>query len=256
MSSRFPKMRIGSGIAFAALGLLAVVRGDAVPWERIDKNDSLLLILDLQVGLFQTARDWDPTLYQSNIMAHAELGKIFDIPVIMTTSADQGPNGPLPKEMLDMYPDAPLIRRQGEVNAWDNPEFQAAIKATGKKQIIVAGITTDVCTAFLALALRSEGYSVFANIEGSGTYSELVRDTANSRMQQAGVQLVSLFAIVCDLMRDWRATPGAKEVLPFLDKYMPVYGMLARHHAAAVDNGTVIPGEMELITGPNGTIST
>lgn len=141
-----------------------------------------------------------------------------------------------------------------KASAWDNAEFRAAIEATGKKQVIVAGITTDVCTTFLALALRAEGYSVFANIEGSGTYSELVRDTANSRMQQAGVQLVSMFSIVCDLMRDWRATPGAKEVLPYLDRYLPVYGMLARHHAAAVDNGTLIPSEIELITGTNGTV--
>ncbi|KAH7402849.1 isochorismatase hydrolase-like protein [Pyrenochaeta sp. MPI-SDFR-AT-0127] len=247
-------MKFSSSIAMMAFSLFSAVRGDAVPWERIDKNNSLLLILDLQVGLFQVARDWDPTLYRENIMAHAELGKIFDLPVILTTSADQGPNGPLPKEMLEMYPNAPLIRRQGEVNAWDNPEFKAAVKATGKQQIIVAGITTDVCTAFLALSLRAEGYSVFANIEGSGTTTALVRDTANSRMEKAGVQLVSLFAIVCDLMRDWRATPGAKEVLPFLDRYMPVYGMLARHHAAAVENGTLIPSEIELISGSNGTL--
>jgi hypothetical protein len=73
-------------------------------------------------------------------------------------------------------------------------------------------------------------------------------------MQAAGVQLVSLFSIVCDLMRDWRNTPGAKEVLPYLDKYLPVYGMVARGHAAAVDNGTVQPGEIDLITGENGTI--
>ncbi|KAF1947314.1 Isochorismatase hydrolase [Clathrospora elynae] len=247
-------MKFGPNIALLAFGIINAVRGDAVPWERIDKDNALLLILDLQVGLFQTARDWDPTLYKQNIMAHAELGKVFDLPVIMTTSADNGPNGPLPKEMLEMYPNAPLIRRQGEVSAWDNADFRAAVEATGKKQIIVAGITTDVCTTFLALALRSEGYSVFANVEGSGTYTQLVRDTANSRMQQAGVQLVSLFSIVCDLMRDWRATPGAKEVIPYLDTYLPVYGMLARHHAAAVDNGTIIPGEIELITSANGTI--
>ncbi|KAI2478737.1 Isochorismatase hydrolase [Pyrenophora tritici-repentis] len=247
-------MKFGSSIALVALTLFNAVHGDAVPWERIDKNDALLLILDLQVGLFQTARDWDPSLYKQNIMAHATLGKIFDLPVIMTTSADVGPNGPLPKEMLEMYPNAPLIRRQGEVSAWDNAEFRDAVKATGKKQIIVAGITTDVCTAFLALALRAEGYSVFANVEGSGTYTELVRDTANARMQQAGVQLVSLFSIVCDLMRDWRNTPGAKEVLPYLDTYLPVYGMLARHHAAAVENGTIIPGEIGLVTSANGTL--
>ena len=73
-------------------------------------------------------------------------------------------------------------------------------------------------------------------------------------MEKAGVQMVSLFAIVCDLMRDWRATPGAAEVLPFLDRYMPVYGMLARGHAAAIENGTVQPGEASLITGQNGTV--
>lgn len=58
---------------------------------------------------------------------------------------DAGPNGPLPQEILDMYPNAPLIQRQGEVDAWDNPDFRAAIKAANKSQIIMAGIVTDVC---------------------------------------------------------------------------------------------------------------
>jgi hypothetical protein len=75
----------------------------------------MLLILDLQVGLYQLARDWDQLLYRDNMMAHAELGKLFNLPTVLTTSAQQGPNGPLPKEMLEMYPDAPLIQRQGEV---------------------------------------------------------------------------------------------------------------------------------------------
>jgi hypothetical protein len=75
----------------------------------------MLLILDLQVGLYQLARDWDATLYRDNMLAHAELGKIFDLPTVLTTSAQQGPNGPLPKEILDMYPDAPLVKRNGEV---------------------------------------------------------------------------------------------------------------------------------------------
>jgi hypothetical protein len=145
-----------------------------------------------------------------------------------------------------MYPNAPLIMRQGEVNAWDNADFRAAIRATGKKQIIMAGIVTDVCTAFLALSLRAEGYSVWANVEASGTTTGLIRDVSNLRMQQAGVQLVSLFSIVCDLMRDWRNTPGAAEVIPWLDQYYPVYGYLARGHKAAIQNGSIIPGEAAL----------
>jgi hypothetical protein len=83
------------------------------------------------------------------MIAHASIGKLFDLPVVMSTSAQQGPNGPLPKAILEMYPEAPLIKRQGEVDAWDNPEFREAIEATGKKQVIMAGITTDVCKSQL-----------------------------------------------------------------------------------------------------------
>ena len=163
------------------------------------------------------------------------------------------------------YPDAPLIMRQGEVDAWDNAEFKAAVKATGKRQVILAGITTDVCkysssrpaifttltsskgTTFLALSLRAEGYSVWANVEASGTTTELIRDVSNDRTARAGVQLVSLFSIVCDLMRDWRNTPGAPTVIPWLAKYFPAYGLIAQAHGVAIVNGTVVPGEAVLL---------
>jgi hypothetical protein len=98
------------------------------------------------------------------MMAHASLATLFtSIPVVMTTSAETGlspsvcpalvltdfafpgPNGPLPHEILEMYPDAPLIKREGEVDAWDNEDFRKAIKATGKSQVIIAGIVTDAC---------------------------------------------------------------------------------------------------------------
>lgn len=84
-------------------------------------------------------------------------------------------------------------------------------------------------------------------MEASGTTTELIRDVSNMRMQQASVQLVSLFAIVCDLMRDWRAKPGAAEVLPWLDQYYPAYTYMARGHGAAVENGTLIPGKAMLL---------
>lgn len=73
-----------------------------------------------------------------------------------------------------------------------------------------------------------------------------IRDISNDQLMRAGVNVVSLFAIVCDLMRDWRATPGALELLPWLDRYMPAYGMVARAHRAAKENGTIIPGEDQL----------
>ncbi|KAK3374911.1 Isochorismatase-like protein [Podospora didyma] len=219
---------------------------NSYPYERLEKNNTMLLILDLQEGLYTLARDWDATLYKQNLLAYASLGTVFDIPVVMTSSSETGPNGPLPQEILDWYPNAPLIKRQGEVNAWDNAEFRAAVKATGKNQIILGGIVTDVCTAFLARSLRAEGYSVWADIEASGTTTKEIRDIANDEMVRAGVQVTSLFSIMCGLMRDWRNTPGAAELIPWLDKYLPSYGILARGHRAAILNGTILPGEDKL----------
>lgn len=145
-----------------------------------------------------------------------------------------------------MYPDAPLIQRQGEVDAWDSEAFRDAVRSFNKSQVIVAGIATDVCTTHLALSLRQEGYGVWANAEASGTTSALVREVANDRMRHAGVNVVSLFSIFGELMRDWRGTPGAKELIPWLDKNFAVFSALARGHAAALTNGTMLPGEDEI----------
>ncbi|TRX98962.1 hypothetical protein FHL15_000304 [Xylaria flabelliformis] len=197
-------------------------------YERLDKSNAALVILDMQEGLFHIARDYDSTQYRNAIYAHAELGKIFGLPVVMSTSAET---------------DVSVVKRQGEVNAWDNEEFRNAVKATGKSQIIIAGIVTEVCTAFCALSLREAGYSVFANHEASGTTTVDIREHGNNRMRDAGVQILSYFAIVCELMRDWRNTPGATEIFPLIDRYFPAYGMVARGHRAAVQSGQIQPGE-------------
>ncbi|KAJ8127825.1 hypothetical protein O1611_g5810 [Lasiodiplodia mahajangana] len=182
----------------------------AYKYERLDKNDAALVILDMQAGLFSLARDYDATVFRNAMYAHAELGKIFGLPVIMSTSTEAGPNGPLPNEFLEMYPNVSVVKRPGEVNAWDNEEFRNAVKATGKSQIIIAGILTDVCTAFCALSLRDAGYSVWANHEASGTMTADIRENGNDRMRAAGVQIVSYYAIVGELMRDWRTPPADK----------------------------------------------
>ncbi|KAI0673271.1 Isochorismatase hydrolase [Trametes maxima] len=207
-------------------------------YERIDKNDVALLIIDHQEGLYQLARDNTPVNVKNSILAHAALGKIYNLPTVMTTSAETGPNGPLPKELIEMHPNAPLIQRHGEVNAWDNAEFRAAVEATGKKQLIIAGITTDVCTTFLALSLVEAGYTVYANSDASGTFNVRTAQDANDRMRAAGVHVLSMFAVATELMRDWRNTPGTKEMMPFFDTYLPEYGFLARAHDASMENGT------------------
>ncbi|KAF6225989.1 hypothetical protein HO173_012619 [Letharia columbiana] len=242
-------MKFSQNLMWAAVTADPIVQAALVPgppFLRLDKYDSMVIVADLQEGLYNTVRDYDPTVFRNNIIAHASIAKLFSIPIVLTTSAQTGPNGPLPKEITTMFPNAPLIKRNGEVDAWDNSDFRAAVVAQNKSQIILAGITTDVCTEFLALSLRAEGYTVFANTEASGTFSQRLADDANRRMESSGVILQGLFAIVMDLMRDWRNTPGSLQLLPFLDQYLPVYGYVARAHEAAVLNGTLSPGELGL----------
>ncbi|KAM0332105.1 hypothetical protein ACHAQA_002377 [Verticillium albo-atrum] len=237
------------------LGFLAVFGASAsafayertpFTYERLDRNDTMVLVLDQQVGLFTMVQDLEPAYYKQNVLAHAAVAQAFDLPIVLTTSADTGANGPLFGEILEMFPDAPLIRRGGEINAWDNSDIREAIAKTNKSQIIIAGILTDVCTAFCALSLREAGYSVFANIEASGTTSAMVRDAANDRMKDAGVQLLSLVAIIAELMRDWRTPPTTIGPLALFDSYLPGMGMVIRAHRSAVENGALQPGEAEL----------
>jgi nicotinamidase-related amidase len=128
-------------------GLLLAVSTSVNAWNRLEKDSAALLIIDHQVGLSQVVRDYSTNDFRNNMLAHAAIGKAFDIPVVMTTSSDEGPNGQMLKEILEMYPNVTLVRRQGEVNAWDNEQFRNAVKATGRKQLIVGGIVTEVCTS-------------------------------------------------------------------------------------------------------------
>ena len=97
---------------------------------------------------------WEATRFKSAMFAHAAIGKMHNLPVVMTTSAESGPNGPLPREFLESYPDVPLIQRPGQIDAWDNADFRDAVRATNKSQVIIAGITTDVCKATHSLTCR------------------------------------------------------------------------------------------------------
>ncbi|KAF5024485.1 hypothetical protein F66182_3425 [Fusarium sp. NRRL 66182] len=240
-------MKFSSLISTSIFSAIALANNVDFTYERLDKNDAALLVVDIQEGLYQLVRDFDPTVYRQQAIAHAALADLFNLPVVMTTSADSGPNGPLLREIREMHPNASFIQRQGEVNSWDNADFRHAVQATNKSQMIIAGIMTDVCTTFLALSLREAGFSVWANIEASGTISDVVRHASNDRMAKAGVHTVSAGALLGELMRDWRSKPGAKEVFPWIDKHVPITGHLVRAHGYAVTDGELLPGQEDVL---------
>ena len=174
------------------------------PYVRLDKNNAAVLLVDHQAGLLSLVRDIDPDKFKNNVLALADLARYFELPTVLTTSFEDGPNGPLVPELRQIFPEAPFIPRPGQINAWDNADFVQAVKATGRKQLIIAGVVTEVCVAFPALSALAEGYEVFVVTDASGTFNELTRHSAWNRMAEAGAQLMTWFGVACELHRDWR----------------------------------------------------
>lgn len=117
-------------------------------YNRLDKDKVAVLFVDHQAGPLSLVRDYSPDDFRNNLLALADLANNFKLPVILTTSFEQGPNGPMVPELKGLFPDAPYFARPGQIYAWDNEDFVKAVKATGRKQLIIAGIVTDVCVAF------------------------------------------------------------------------------------------------------------
>jgi nicotinamidase-related amidase len=174
------------------------------PYNRLDKDKAAVLLVDHQAGLLSLVRDIDPDRFKNNVLALADLAKYFKLPTILTTSFEDGPNGPLVPELKSLFPEAPYIARPGQINAWDNADFVKAVKATGRKQLIIAGVVTEVCVAFPVLSAIEEGFEVFVVTDASGTFNELTRQSAWDRMSKAGAQLMTWFGTACELHRDWR----------------------------------------------------
>lgn len=203
------------------------------PYVRLDKNQATVLFVDHQTGLLSLVRDIDPDRFKNNVLALADLAQYFNLPSILTTSFENGPNGPLVPELKAQFPEAPYIPRPGQINAWDNEEFVQAVKATGRRQLIIAGVVTEVCVAFPALAALEEGFDVFVVTDASGTFNELTRHSAWDRMSAAGAQLMTWFGVACELHRDWRNDVEGLGTLfsnhiPDYRNLMTSYGQLAK----------------------------
>ena len=128
----------------------------------IDPADTVMLLIDHQSGLFQTVKDM-PMPELRGRAALAKIAKLSNLPVITSASVPQGPNGPMIPEIMQNAPHAKYVARKGEINAWDDADFVAAVKTTGKDSII-AGTITSVCMAFSAWRVH-DGCKVFAVID-------------------------------------------------------------------------------------------
>lgn len=199
------------------------------PYRRLNKDDATVLLVDHQTGLLSLVRDIDPDRFKNNVLALSDMARYFKLPTILTTSFETGPNGPLVPELKAAHPEAPYIARPGQINAWDNEDFVKAIKATGRRQLLVAGVVTEVCVSFPVLSALAEGYEVFVVTDASGTFNAMTRDAAWARMTQAGAQLMTWFGAACELHRDWRNDIEGLGAL--FSNHIPDYRNLITSHA-------------------------
>jgi len=184
--------------------------------EPLTRDNAALLLVDHQVGLFAAIRDYSPAELKHNVVALAKAARVLGLPIIVTTTAAKflwGPIAPELKAALD--PEVQVIDRS-TVNAWTDPRIPAAVAATGRTKLIIAGISTDVCLTLPALSATGAGYDVYGVVDASGTINETKRMTSILRMQQAGVIVVDHGAVVVELLGD-NADPLARQVYEALD---------------------------------------
>lgn len=194
----------------------------------LDPSDTIMLLLDHQSGLFQTVKDIPVADLRRNVEMLAKLATLLNIPVITTASEPGGTNGPLMPEIHRDAPHAVYVARKGEVNAWDNEDFVAQVRASGRKTLIMAGVWTGVCVMFPALDAKAAGYDVYAVIDASGDPSELASRATLARFAQAGIIPTSTNAVLSELHRTW-ARPEAAELAK-------LYGLVAPNYAAVIES--------------------
>lgn len=203
----------------------------------IDPADAVMLLIDHQSGLFQTIGDMPMPELRTRAAALAKMATLSKIPVITTASVPQGPNGPVIPEIQQNAPHAKYVARKGEINAWDSPDFVAAVKATGKKTLIIAGTITSVCMAFPAIGAVQEGYKVFAVVDASGTYSKMAQEITLARVVQAGVVPVDTAAVASELQKTWHRD-DAQEWAEIYSRLFPSYQLLIESYGKAQEVAT------------------
>lgn len=186
-------------------------------------NSSALLLIDHQVGTMQLVNNLPLEQVRTMTLALARAAKILQMPVILTSSQEERIQGPLMPELAEILPDAfeARVRRAGIVNAWTDAQFVAAVEATGRKDLIMAGITTDVCLVFPSISAVEQGYRVQAVMDASGSPFELSEDMSRRRMQDAGVVLTATNTMIAELAQDWSSTEGSQLIELLFTSVLP-----------------------------------
>src|SRR5260370_32300326 len=202
--------------------------------ERLTPENAALLLIDHQVGLFTGVRDIPVAELKHNVVALAKAARVLGLPAIVTAPSPEM-WGPIIPELTEALTGISIINRT-TVNAFDEARFAKAVEATGRKKLIIAGVSTEVCLDLPAIFATGIGYDAYAVIDASGTFSETKRITGLLRMVQAGVIIADYCTVAVEMLKD-NASPKAGALYAALD--MPFAGLVGQL-AGAVSNGRAV----------------
>ncbi len=188
-----------------------------------------LVLVDYQVGTLQLCRSMSSDLALRNAVELARVATILKIPIILTSSQEDQVQGPIAPALAKAAPEAfkNRIKRVGIVNAWDDPNFKGAVQATGRKQLIMGGITTDICLVFPSISAVEEGYEVNAIVDASGSPLQVSDDMARNRMEKNGVTLTVTNTTIAELTKNWASKDGPSLVKIMFEGVLPIVPAVA-----------------------------
>lgn len=177
-------------------------------------ENSALVLVDYQVGTLQLIRSMSSDQSLRNAVLLAKAAQAYNMPIVLTSSQEDHIQGPIATALQHAAPEAykNRIQRVGIVNSWADPNFKAAVEVTGRKKLIMGGVTTDICLIFPSMSAVRDGYEVLAVIDASGSSYEVREDMARRRMENAGVVLTTTNTMIAELVQDWSSPQGSQLV--------------------------------------------
>ncbi|CAN5355292.1 hydrolase [soil metagenome] len=183
---------------------------DPLADDLLTPRNAALLIIDFQPVQVSSIVTMEKRLLIANVVNLAKTAKLYDLPVVLTTvNVATGLNTPTITPITDVLPGVTPIDRTA-INAWEDEDFVAAVKATGRRKLIMVALWTEVCLAFPALDALREGFDVYAVVDAVGGTSQLAHQAGIDRVVQAGGKPVSWIQVACELQRDWNRTATAQ----------------------------------------------
>ncbi|MFF8951292.1 hydrolase [Streptomyces sp. NPDC014940] len=192
--------------------------------DLLTPDNCAVLFVDHQPQMFFGTGSGDRTAVINSTVGLAKAAKAFDVPVVLSTVAAESFSGPLMPQLADVFPDQKIVDRT-TMNAWEDPAFVDAVKATGRRKLVIAGLWTEVCVVLPALSAIAQGYEVYVVTDASGGVSPQAHEHAVQRMVQAGAIPVTWVQVLLELQRDWARAETYGAVMDVVKEHAGAYGL-------------------------------